>query len=240
MMQLKSRTIDRTCPEPEIFNELLSLDGKHILELGCGGAELTRIIATEGEDRSVLALEVDEIQHALNLEVTDLPNVTFQLAGAQEIPADDATFDVVFMFKSLHHVPLDLMDRALAEIRRVLVPGGLAYISEPIFDGDFNEVLRLFHDESRVRAEAFDAIKRAVDSGSFELASETFFKTPRIFASFAEFEDRVIRVTHSYFELSGELRSKVRSRFERHLTDDGVHFTPPIRVDLLRRARVNV
>ena len=237
MMRLKPQTIDRTCPEAEIFNELLSLDGMHILELGCGGAELTRIIATEGRDRSVLALEVDEIQHALNLEITDLPNVTFELAGAEAIPAEDSTFDVVFMFKSLHHVPVDLMDRALAEIRRVLVPGGLAYISEPIFDGDFNEVLRLFHDESRVRAAAFEAIERAVDSGSFELAAETFFKTPRVFASFAEFEDLVIRVSHSCFELSDKLHSKVRSRFERHMTDDGVHFTPPIRVDLLRRPR---
>ncbi len=235
MMQLKPQTIERTCPEPDIFNEFLSLDGKHILELGCGGADLTRIIATEGRNRSVLALEVDEIQHALNLEVTDLPNVTFQLAGAQDIPADDATFDVVFMFKSLHHVPVDLMDRALAEIRRVLVAGGLAYISEPIFAGDFNEVLRLFHDERRVRAAAFEAIERVVDSGAFDLVAETFFKTPRIFASFAEFEDRVIRVTHSCFELSDELHAKVKSRFERHLTDDGVHFTPPIRVDLLRR-----
>jgi 2-methylisocitrate lyase-like PEP mutase family enzyme len=66
------------------------------------------------------------------------------------------------MFKSLHHVPVPLMDQALAEIRRVLKPGGLAYISEPVFAGEFNEVLRLFHDESIVRREAFSAIERAV------------------------------------------------------------------------------
>jgi SAM-dependent methyltransferase len=235
MMRLKPQTIPRTCPEPEIFNELVSLDGMAVLELGCGAAELTRIIATEGSGRSVVAFEIDEVQHALNLQIEDLPNVIFAVAGAESIPAVDDTFDVAFMFKSLHHVPVELMGLALDEIRRVLVPGGLAYISEPIFDGDFNEVLRLFHDESQVRAAAFDAIKWVVDSGSFELVSETFFKTPRIFANFAEFEDRVIGATHSCFELSDELRSEVRSRFEHHMTDQGVHFFPPNRVDLLRR-----
>ncbi|MDM8567708.1 class I SAM-dependent methyltransferase [Candidatus Halobeggiatoa sp. HSG11] len=133
--------ITRTCPEKEIYNELLKLDGKHILELGCGAAELTRTIATEGFNRHVTAAEVDEIQHNKNLLITDLDNVTFQLAGAESIPASDNTFDVVFMFKSLHHVPVELMVQALEEIQRVLKPDGLAYISEPIFAGDFNELL---------------------------------------------------------------------------------------------------
>ncbi|MBE9561264.1 MAG: class I SAM-dependent methyltransferase, partial [Proteobacteria bacterium] len=147
--------ITRTCPENEIYNELLKLDEKHILELGCGDAKITRAIATEGHDRQILATEVDEIQHKKNLLITDLKNVSFQLAGAESIPTSDNTFDVVFMFKSLHHVPVELMGQALVEIKRVLKPKGVAYISEPIFAGDFNEILRLFHDEEAVRKAAF-------------------------------------------------------------------------------------
>ena len=136
-MKIAVEQIDVVCPEPEIYNRLLTLDHKHILELGCGSAEITRNIATSGAGRKITALEVDEIAHAKNLQIADLPNVTFAIAGAQEIPLADASVDVVFMFKSLHHVPLDLMDQSLREISRVLKPGGLAYISEPVFAGGF-------------------------------------------------------------------------------------------------------
>ena len=64
------------------------------------------------------------------------------------------------------------------EIRRVLKPGGLLYISEPIFAGEFNEILRLFHDEQKVREAAFNTIKKVVDGGLFNLVEETFFNSP--------------------------------------------------------------
>ncbi len=53
------------------------------------------------------------------------------------------------------------MDAALAEIARVLVPGGWLYVSEPVFAGPFNELMRLFHDEQAVRAAALAALARA-------------------------------------------------------------------------------
>ena len=88
-MKIAVEQIDVSCPEAEIYNRLLSLDNKHILELGCGSAEITRTIASSGADRKITALEVDEIAHEKNLQITDLPNVTFGLAGAQDIPLED-------------------------------------------------------------------------------------------------------------------------------------------------------
>lgn len=234
-MQLSHPNTTRRCPEREIFNELLDLDCKHILELGCGRAELTRLIATEGRGRSMVALEVDEIQHRLHRSIEDLPNVEFRMAGAEAIPYPDASFDVAFMFKSLHHVPLDLMDSAMSELKRVLMPGGLAYISEPVFAGDFNEILRMFHDEEKVRLAAFEAVQRAVDSGLFELASETFFLSPMHFDDFADFDQKILKVTHSDHRLSPGMHVKVKAKFESHMTSSGAEFRMPIRVDLLRR-----
>lgn len=184
---------------------------------------------------SITALEVDAIQHAKNLLVADLPHVGFALGGAEDIPAPDASFDIAFMFKSLHHVPVEKMDRALGEIRRVLRPGGLAYISEPIYAGEYNEILRLFHDEKRVREAAFAALCRAVESGLLELAREFFFSTPLRFSDFAEFEEKVLRVTHTRHELSPQLHAEVRRKFLEHATPKGVTFFMPMRVDLLRR-----
>lgn len=234
-MKIASEKIDVNCPEPEIYNRLLSLDNKHILELGCGSAQITRDIATSGTKRKITAFEVDEIAYEKNLQIKDLPNVTFGLSGAQEIPLQDESVDVVFMFKSLHHVPLQLMDASMQEIRRVLKPGGLAYISEPVFAGDFNEILRLFHDEQKVREAAFNTVKKAVDDGLFTLVEEIFFNSPMMFENFAEFENNIIKATHSNHVLDEKLYNTVKQRFEQYIGDDGAHFLMPIRVDLLQK-----
>jgi len=234
-MKIAVEQIEVNCPEAEIYNRLLALDGKHILELGCGSAEITRNIASDGAARKITALEVDEIAHGKNLQITDLPNVTFGMAGAQDIPLEDESVDVVFMFKSLHHVPLDLMEQSIREINRVLRPGGLAYISEPVFAGEFNEILRLFHDESKVRAAAFNTLKKAVEDGLFELVEQAFFNSPMKFEGFADFENKVLKATHTRHNLDDEVYSLVKERFEQHVGDDGAHFLMPIRVDLLQR-----
>ncbi|MCG6938055.1 MAG: class I SAM-dependent methyltransferase [Gammaproteobacteria bacterium] len=234
-MKIAAEKIDLNCTEPEIYNRLLSLDDKHILELGCGRADITRIIATSGVNRKITAFEVDVSAHEKNLQLADLANVCFALAGAEDIPLQDETVDVVFMFKSLHHVPIEKMQDAMHEIRRVLKPGGYAYISEPVFAGKFNEILRLFHDEQKVREAAFNTVKNAVDDGLFKLAEEIFFNSPMKFESFAEFESNTINATHTRHSLDENLYQLVKQRFEQHVGEDGAHFLMPMRVDLLQK-----
>jgi len=232
-MQLQCEDINNVCAESEIWNALLKLDNADILELGCGAAELTRQVATSGVDCRVTAMEVDDIQHAKNLQITNLPNVRFVAGGAEAIPVDDGSFDIVLMFKSLHHVPPDDMDAAMNEIRRVLKPAGRAYISEPIFAGDFNEILRQFHDEEQVRKAAFAALEHAVEDGHFTLVDEVFFLSPMHFIDFAEFVEKVIGVSHSQHQLLAAVYESVRHDFNMAMTDDGAHFLMPMRVDVL-------
>ena len=234
-MKIAANPILLTCPETEVYNRLLPLDNKHILELGCGLAQKTRDIAESGVNRRITALEVDRVAHQKNLLISDLPNVEFGLAGAEDIPLDDESVDIVLMFKSLHHVPVELMDSSLHEIRRVLKPGGLAYISEPIFHGDFNEILSLFHNEQEVREKAFNCIKKAVNAGMFSLVEEVFFNTPRRYQDFAEFENTIINASHSDHQLDDTMYDKVKQMFEQHLGDNGALFLTPIRVDLLQK-----
>lgn len=235
-MKIADPAADRVCDEYEVIAAELPLLNARILELGCGKAEKTRAIAQAGKVAAIVALEVDEIQHARNLAITDLPNVCFRQGAAEAIPESDASFDIVMMFKSLHHVPVESMDRAFSEIQRVLKPGGYAWISEPVYAGEFNEILRLFHDEKTVREAAFSAIRRAVDDGRFHHVKQCFFSTPGHIDNFAQFEERVIRVTHSNHQLTPELHEAVRRKFEKHLTDKGANFQNPLRVDILRKA----
>jgi len=226
-----------TCNEREIY-EQLPLDNKKILELGCGKADITRLIANGGPGRTITATEVDEIQHAKNCLIDDLPNVTFIVAGSEKIPVDDASFDFIFMFKSLHHVPTELMADALREVERVLKPGGIAYISEPVFKGDFNEVLRLFHDEELVRAAAHQAIKQALADKSLTLLEEVNFNSPMSFKNFEDFENKIIKVTHTQHALSPQLQQKVKGQFALNMGDDSATFLMPIRVDVLQKMAV--
>lgn len=234
-MIIAQTPIEKTCKEREILNKVLSFDNKKILELGCGKAKLTRIIAEGGEGRHVTATEVDKIQHEKNCALTDLPNVDFVFAGSQNLPFDDDSFDIILLFKSLHHVPMEYMADAMKEIARVLKPGGLAYISEPIFAGDFNEILSLFHDEQEVRAAAFNAIVNCVRAGDLKLVKQIFFNTPRNYPEFSDFEQLIINVTHSNHQLSEDLMHEVKQKFMAHMTDTGAHFDTPIRVDLLTK-----
>lgn len=221
--------------EFEVIAAELSLQNANVLELGCGRAEKTRKIATAGKVASIVAMEVDEIQHGKNLQIGDLANVTFCQGAAEAIPADDAAFDIVLMFKSLHHVPGAVVDQAFSEIRRVLKPGGLAWISEPVYAGAFNEILRLFHDEKEVRETAFAATQRAVADGRFQLVRQRFFSVASAYRDFGHFEEQVIRVTHTNHCLEPGLHEIVRQKFEAHMTPTGAHFHTPLRVDILRR-----
>jgi SAM-dependent methyltransferase len=85
--------------------------------VGCGWGELAEWIANEtgGE---VVAVDLSPRMVELALE----RGVDARVADVQALPFPDATFDVVVAAWMLYHVP-DL-DRGLAEIARVLRPGG--------------------------------------------------------------------------------------------------------------------
>ncbi|MCU7940808.1 MAG: class I SAM-dependent methyltransferase [gamma proteobacterium symbiont of Bathyaustriella thionipta] len=236
-MDITIDTITKICPESEIFESVLPLDNQDILELGCGDATLTRLIASTGEGRRIIATEVDDIQHQKNVLINDLPNVSFLLAGSENIPAVDNSIDIVLMFKSFHHVPKHLMAQALQEVKRVLKPDAMLYISEPVFAGEFNDILRLFHDEESVRKAAFETIKNAVDDKHYSLENELFFNTPVTFDDFDEFEKRVIGATHSEHQLSDELYDNVKNKFNQCCKNNSGEFLIPIRVDILRNIK---
>jgi len=220
----------------ELIAERLPVDGGRLLELGCGRAYTTRRIAEDLPVAEVIATEVDRIQHEKNLLIDDLPKVTFRYGGVEAIAEPDASVDAVIMLKSLHHVPGHLLRAGLQEIHRVLKPGGLAYFSEPVYAGAFNEILRLFNDERAVREAAFGALREAVESGLFALEDEIFFDSVSRFQGFEEFEDRVLGATHSKFDIDAALYERIRKAFGPHLGADGLaEFHNPHRVDLLRK-----
>jgi SAM-dependent methyltransferase len=203
-MRLNDPDAYREANEDDLIATLMRLEGRQMLELGCGAGWMTRLLAERFRPARILATEVDRIQLDKNLAQPPIPGVEFRYGGAEAIAAPNASFDAVFMFKSLHHVPRDLMAPSLREIHRVLVPGGLAYFCEPVYWGDFNAVLSLVHDEREVREAAFEALVQAVESGLFALEAEIFFQVPGTYATWEVFADRFLKVTHTHLDLDAE------------------------------------
>lgn len=96
---------------------------KTILDLGCGGGFVAEELARRGAnvvgvDPSGPLLGVAK-QHALSNGLS----IDYRVGTGEQIPAVDASFDVVVCVDVLEHVA-DL-EKVLKEVRRVLKPGGL-------------------------------------------------------------------------------------------------------------------
>ena len=108
-----------------LFERVAPPPGARLLEVGCGSAALWRA-------------NVDRIDPSWSLTLTDLSpgmiesaraalgeRADYAVADAQELPFADPSFDVVVANHMLYHV--SDRPKALAEIARVLVPGGVLH-----------------------------------------------------------------------------------------------------------------
>jgi SAM-dependent methyltransferase len=101
----------------EAFRAIAELAPAAVLEVGCGPGELSERIARE------LAAEVVAIDLSERMvELARARGVDARVADAQALPFEDGLFDCVVAAWMLYHLPD--VDAGLAEIARVLRPGG--------------------------------------------------------------------------------------------------------------------
>ena len=221
--------------ELSFLTQHLPVAGSRLIELGCGPARLIRQLLQREAACEAVALEVDAVQMAKNRQLPQ-ERLHFVSAGAQAIPLLSEQFDGALMLKSLHHVPMPDMDAALREVARVLKPGGWLYVSEPVYGGPLNEIVRLFNDEGEVRAAAQQALDRAVAGADWRAEAEWRFDMPVHWPDFAQFEQRMMRPSFADHALTPALIGRVRAAFEPHMGPEGVHLMRPMHVRLLRRS----
>lgn len=114
--------------------------GGHALEVGPGPGLTTDVLRARVP--ALTALEIDPaLASALRRRMADT-NVTVVEGDGTAMPFPDATFSGAVSCTMLHHVPsLDLQNRLLSEVRRVLRPGSLFVGS----DSTTSFVFRLAH-----------------------------------------------------------------------------------------------
>lgn len=106
------------------------LAGKQVLEIGCGAGGHSVLFATKGAvmtsvDITPQRAEATQVKYDLLAGLID-PGCTARQADAENLPFADATFDIVYSNGVLHHTRDT--ERAIAEVFRVLKPGGQAVI----------------------------------------------------------------------------------------------------------------
>ncbi|MEZ5116850.1 MAG: methyltransferase domain-containing protein [Candidatus Nanopelagicales bacterium] len=98
-------------------------EGRRVLEVGCGAAQCSRWLAGRGARPVGLDLSAGQLRHAASLDRSTGTRVPVVLADARRLPFAAAAFDVAFSSYGAVQFVADL-DRLLAEVARVLVPGG--------------------------------------------------------------------------------------------------------------------
>jgi ubiquinone/menaquinone biosynthesis C-methylase UbiE len=104
--------------------------GGRALEIGCGRGVGVEIILDRFGADEVVAFDLDErmVARARERLASWGEQVEVRVGDASSIDADDDSFDAVFDFGIIHHVPDWRM--AVAEVARVLRPGGRFYFEE--------------------------------------------------------------------------------------------------------------
>jgi len=119
-----------TAPENRyILSRIGDVCGKSILDLGCGAGENSVYFARKGAHCIAADYSPGMVQAALKL--ADVHNVSISgcIIDAMAIDFPDDTFDIVYAANLLHHVNAAACVR---EIHRVLKPGGMACIWDPL------------------------------------------------------------------------------------------------------------
>ncbi|MCX2711013.1 class I SAM-dependent methyltransferase [Mycolicibacterium sp. J2] len=102
---------------PEAIDWLLPPGARTVLDLGAGTGKLTIRLAERGLD----VIAVDPIPEMLEVLSASLPDTPALLGTAEEIPLPDDSVDSVLVAQAWHWFDAE---RAVAEIARVLRPGG--------------------------------------------------------------------------------------------------------------------
>ncbi len=136
------------------FREDERLRGR-VLDVGCGDGITDLGIALRMQPEELIGVDpfrgyerLPEIcrEHQLPQALRQPPNLSFRPDDANQLDFDDNRFDVVLSWGSLEHIAGGY-DRALAEIKRVLRPGGLFFAHPGLFYGSVGNHLGEFFDD---------------------------------------------------------------------------------------------
>lgn len=123
LREMRNRTADLARIQP----------GDKVLDVGCGTGTLAMIVEPRvGPTGRVFGIDpaAHQIARARSKAVQRHLSIEFQIGVIERLDFPDQSFDVVLSTIMMHHLPNDLKRQGLAEIARVLKPGGRLVIAD--------------------------------------------------------------------------------------------------------------
>lgn len=192
------------------------MEGKRLLDIGCGRGRLLRALARRGA--AVTGVDPSAQMIAKSSEMA--PDAKLIQSGAEDLAFEDDSFDGAIIMNALHHVPGPIMQPALREALRVVRPGGAFLVIEPLARGGYQEVFAPIDDETEIRAHALEAVEALLDAGQakrvFKVEYDTWLKEESVEAVL----EAGIGVDPSRASRIEAVREEVARRFVEHAKPD--------------------
>lgn len=109
----------------EALSEILPPPPATMLECGCGSAEVSAFMARQGYDCTLLDASPAALRVARRRFEREGLRATYTLGNVYQLPFPDDSFDILTSFGLLEHFAD--VDRVIAEMVRVIRPGGMFF-----------------------------------------------------------------------------------------------------------------
>ncbi len=141
--------------------------GADVVDIGCGPGDLARVLARRVGRVTGVDPSPQMIDYA-NARSHDLANCRFELGTAQALPLPDASVDLVTSTFAMHHIPAAHRGDAVAQMFRVLRPGGRLLLADthptdPLLSATVRVMARFAAHRTRDTAHDHDDPLAAID-----------------------------------------------------------------------------
>lgn len=159
--------------EARIFKQFSSTrEFDTALEIGCGNGNGTRIIKKLFSPNKISAIDLDDRMIQIAKRRTLDKSISYHVMDASKLEFDDDSFDVIFDFGIIHHIP-NWKD-CIQELSRVLKPGGellLEDLSIESFSGLTGKFWKTILDHPYQSMYTFDQFINFIIQSNFEITN---------------------------------------------------------------------
>ena len=143
--------------------------GDRVLDLGCAAGAITHYLSTFDAEPVGIDLQPLAIERAREL----FPGLRFEVADATQLPFADGSFDKAVAADFVEHIEDETFVAMCAELRRILVPGGLFAIYAPnprhLIERMKERDFVLAQNPTHIGLRDADHMRRVLEQGGFDV-----------------------------------------------------------------------